>query len=66
MVDTWRDVSQVFKVIDRVKKIRYGDKIFGFSAGLSVGEKKGEKKRNLSFLLAILGVSSVGIRRAKN
>ena len=66
MVDMWRDVSQVFKVIDRVKQIRCGDKISGFSSSLSVGEKEGEKERNPSLLSAILEVPLVGIGQAKN
>ena len=54
----WRDVSQVFKVIDRVKKIICWDKIFGFFAGLNLGEKEGEKERNPSLFSVILKVPS--------
>ena len=65
VVDTWRDVNQVFKVIDMVKN-KVLDKIYGFSASLNVGEKEGDKEINPSLLSMILGLLSIGIRQAKN
>ena len=65
MVDTWRDVSQVFEIMDKVKNHMFGENISFFS-GLNVGEKEGDKERNPSLLSAILEVPSIGIRRANN
>ena len=57
MVDSWCDVGQVFQIKDRVKNQVFGTKDLDF-VGLTVGEKKGEKERNPSLLLAILGAPS--------
>ena len=65
MVDTWRDLGQIFKIKYRVKNQVFGTKDLDFSS-LTVGEKEGENYKNLSLLSAILRVPSVGIRRAKN
>ena len=61
MVDTWRDMSQVFEIMNRVKNQMFGENISFFFSGLNMGEKEGEKERNPSLLLAILRVPSVGI-----
>ena len=61
VVDTWSDVSQVFKIKDGVKNEVFGTKDLYFS-GLTMGEKAGEKERNPNLLFAILGVLSVEIR----
>ena len=43
-MDTWRDVSKVFKIMDRVKNHMFGKNISFFIFGLSMGEKEGEKR----------------------
>ena len=53
MIDTWRDVSQVFEIIDRVKNQMFGENISFFSS-LNMGEKQGEKERNQSLISVIL------------
>ena len=65
MVDTWRNVGQVLKIKDKVRKIKFLGENISFS-GLAVVEQEGEEERSPSLLLAILGVQSVGIHRAKN
>ena len=49
----------------RLKNISFWDKISHFS-GLVVGEKEGEEERSPRLLSVLLGVSLVGIHRAKN
>ena len=64
-MDTWWEVGQVLNIKDKVRNQFLGKKISAFS-GLTMGEKEGKEERSPRLLSAILGVPSIGIRRAKN
>ena len=66
MGDTWRNVRQVSKTINRTKRIRNRGKKYIFLVGVIGGEKEGEKEKNLRIPSQILKDPSVGIRRTKS
>ena len=66
MGDTWRNVRQVSKTINRTKRIRNRGKKYIFPVGVIGGEKEGEKEKNLRIPSQILKDPSVGIRRTKS
>ena len=63
-MDTWRDVSQVFKIRSRVKNQGFWHKYFTFCWFEHERERGREKKSK--FISMIHKVPSIGIRQAKN
>ena len=45
-MDTWRDMSQVFKIINRVKNQMFGTKYLSFLLVSNLGEKGGEREKS--------------------
>ena len=65
-MDTWRDVGQVFKSVDKVRQKGFlGERTLIFLLGTNRGRERG-KEESQGLLSTIQGVLLVGICRVKN
>ena len=66
MGNTWCDVRQVYKTINRIKRTRNSDIKYLFPTGVIGGEKEGKKEKDPRIPSQIYGDLSVGIHRTKS